>query len=158
MKEGDVTVDKQGCCCPVYFFAKGFCHGGLMTVVAAVNSISQGGWHRCHLHLVATVNCLVLSCRATMPNYRCGHPASDPSHPIRCCFWPLSPSLSSRHLREVQQGGVWSKPGLPGHGQPLPRWLLHLRSLQWVPPAWRTAGAAGAGPWGKLFGLNVFLV
>lgn len=43
VKEGDVTVDKQGCCCPVYFFAKGFCHGGLMTVVAAVNSISQGG-------------------------------------------------------------------------------------------------------------------
>ena len=41
-KEGDVTVVKQGSSSAVYFFAKGFHRGGLMTVVTTVNSISQG--------------------------------------------------------------------------------------------------------------------
>lgn len=62
VKEGGVAVGKQGCCCPVYFFAKGFCRGGLVTVMATVNSISQGGRHRCHQHLAATMNLVVLSC------------------------------------------------------------------------------------------------
>ena len=32
----------------------------------------------------------------------------------------------------MQQGGVWGRPGLPGHGEPLPRRVLHLCGLQYV--------------------------
>lgn len=43
--DGDVAVARHSCSCScaVYFFAKGFHHGGSMAVVTTVNGISQGG-------------------------------------------------------------------------------------------------------------------